>query len=164
MILDYLHLVKDGKLETQELLKQTMTVLKDYAVDYKTCVIGISATNRTANTSGVLTMGSGRDSSNLEYGADVMLSLNYYRIDNQDVDPNDNERVSQLQQARLRKMIIRVLKGRFVTPGRTANVFFSAEYNTFFGESDWVPIELEAERIPFRQEEEAQTPATKRRR
>ena len=158
VVLDYLHLVSDSKLETQELLKQTMTVLKDYAVEYNTCAIGITASNRKSNEKGNLTMESGRDSSNLEYGADIVLSLNYYLIDSGKVKPTDNEKIAQLQQEALRQMIIRVLKGRFVTPGKTARVYFSAAYNTFYGESEWMPAGLE--RIPFEEPKKA-TPANR---
>ena len=37
-------------------------------------------------------------------------------------------------------MIIRVLKGRFVAPGRSAKVWFNAASNYFYGEDDFRPF------------------------
>ena len=140
VVLDYLHLISSrGGLDTQELIKQSVTTLKDYAVDYDTFVIGIVATNRESNRGGRITMESGRDSSNLEYTADYQLSLNYYAIDQGEVKPTDIEEIAKLQQAKWRQMIIRVLKGRFCTPGKAARVYFNAECNLFYGENDWLP-------------------------
>ena len=142
VILDYLHLVSSGAgLDVKELIKQTVTALKEYAIDYNTFVIGIVATNRDSNRDGRITMESGRDSSNLEYTADYQLSLNYYDIDNGTVKPSDVEEISRLQQQKWRQMIIRVLKGRFVTPGRTARVYFNAANNLFYGEGEFVPLD-----------------------
>jgi replicative DNA helicase len=142
VILDYLHLVSSGAgLDTKELIKQAVTALKEYAIKYNTFVIGIVATNRDSNRGGRITMESGRDSSNLEYTADYQLSLNYYDIDNGTVKPSDIEEISRLQQQKWRQMIIRVLKGRFVTPGRTARVYFNAANNLFYGEGEFVPLD-----------------------
>lgn len=151
VVVDYLHLIssKNG-IETQELIKQSVTGLKRYAVDYDTFVIAIAATNRLSNSSGRITLESGRDSSNIEYTADYQLSLNYYDIDNGKVSPNDPEKIAVLQQQEERQMIIRVLKGRFVAPGRAANVWFNAACNYFYGEDDFRPFRGNS---PFDEEE-----------
>lgn len=52
-------------------------------------------------------------------------------------------------------MIIRLLKGRFVKPGRTANVWFNAASNYFYGEDDFRPFRGNS---PF---DEEKPPATK---
>ena len=131
-------------------------MLKQYAIDYDTFVIGIVATNRTSNTAGKITMESGRDSSNLEYTADYQLSLNYYDIDNGTVSPTDINKISELQREKWRKMIIRVLKGRFCTPGRSANVYFNAANNIFYGANDWLPAD--PDRVPFKDDAPEEQP------
>lgn len=144
VFIDYLHLIGTTKgLDNQELIKQTVKGLKDYAVNYDTFVVGISATNRASNTSGRITMESGRDSSNIEYTGDYQLSLNYYAVDNGTVKTDNLEKMAELQEAKWRQMIIRVLKGRFVTPGRKANIYFNAANNIFYGENDFLPADDE---------------------
>ncbi len=136
-VIDYLHLIKsrDG-LDTQELIKQAVTGLKQYAVNYNTFVIGIVATNRASNKGGRLTMESGRDSSSLEYTADYQISLNYDAIDSGKVKPDDIEKIAELQQAERRAMILRVLKSRFSQPGKSAQIMFDAAHNIFYGTCD----------------------------
>ncbi len=149
LIVDYLHLISsDRGLDNQELLKQTVKGLKDYAIRYNTFVIGVSATNRVSNIAGKITMESGRDSSNIEYTGDYQLSLNYYAVDTGEVKTTETEKLAELQQMKWRQMIIRVLKGRFVTPGRSARVYFHAAGNLFYGEQDNLPAD--AERVSFR--------------
>lgn len=148
VIVDYLHLISSKRgLDVQELIKQAVTGLKDYAKSYDTFVIGIVATNRVTNISGKITMESGRDSSNLEYTGDYQLSLNYYEIDNGDIKPTEVDKIAQLQQMKWRHMILRVLKGRFCMPGRSAKVYFNAASNIFYGENDFMPAD--DERTPF---------------
>lgn len=154
VFIDYLHLVSTSKgLDNQELIKQTVKGLKDYAVNYNTFVVGISATNRVSNAAGKITMESGRDSSNIEYTGDYQLSLNYYAIDKGDVKTSDVDKVAELQQSKWRQMIIRVLKGRLVTPGKSARVYYNAANNIFYGENDFIPVDNE--RTPFDKPTEA---------
>ena len=129
---DYLHLITgSGKQDAQELIKQTVTGLKEYAVQYDTFVIGIVAINRSSMKGGKVTPHSGRDSSNIEYTADYQVSLNYTAIDNGSVDPEDVQAVADLQALKRRPMILRVLKNRFGQPGKYAHVLFDAEHNLF---------------------------------
>lgn len=156
IVVDYLHLISSkNNIDTQELIKQSVTGLKKYAIDYDTFVISIVATNRNGNSSGRITLESGRDSSNIEYTADYQLSLNYFDIDNGNIKPHEVDKISILQRQEERQMIIRVLKGRFVQPGRTANVWFNAASNYFYGEDDFRPFRGNS---PF---DEEKTPATK---
>lgn len=141
VVVDYLHLITSrAGMETQELIKKAVTGLKQYAIDYNTFVVGIVATNRASNKNGRLTMESGRDSSNLEYTADYQIALNYYKIDNGEIKPDDNDAIAELQQASRREMILRVLKSRFSEPGRSVKVMFDAKHNTFYGTcGDYTP-------------------------
>lgn len=152
IVLDYLHLISCKGLDIHELIKQAVIMLKQYAIEYNTFVIGIGATNRTSNSSGKITMESGRDSSNLEYTADYQLSLNYYDIDQGKVKPDDVEGRAKLEGAKWRQMIIRVLKGRLGTSGCAAKVYFHAANNIFYGQNDWMPAD--AERVPFNNSKE----------
>ena len=144
IVLDYLHLISSSAgLDIQELIKQSVFMLKQYAIRYDTFVIGIVATNRLSNAAGRITMESGRDSSNLEYTADYQISLNYYAVDKGDVKPTDTEEMALLQQSKWRQMIIRVLKGRLCIPGKSARVYFNAANNLFYGEHDFIPADDE---------------------
>ena len=155
IVVDYLHLISSRNgIDTQELIKQSVTGLKKYAIDYDTFVISIVATNRNGNSSGRITLESGRDSSNIEYTADYQLSLNYYDIDNGKIKPHEVDKISMLQKQEERQMIIRVLKGRFIQPGRTANVWFNAASNYFYGEDDFRPFRGNS---PFDEEEPTAT-------
>lgn len=137
VVIDYLHLIRgDGKQDVQELIKQAVTGLKEYAVKYNTFVIGIVATNRATNKSGKITLESGRDSSNLEYTADYQISLNYYAVDNGTIAPDDVDSIADLQKSKRRAMILRVLKNRFSQPGRSAQIMFDAAHNLFYGMYD----------------------------
>lgn len=142
-VIDYLHLItsRDG-LDTAELIKQAVTGLKQYAVDYNTFVIGIIASNRASNAKGRLTMESGRDSSNLEYTGDYILSLNYEAIDSGRIKASDVDKIAELQQQTKRLMILRVLKSRFSQPGMNTKIMFNAAYNIFYGTcDDFIPPE-----------------------
>lgn len=142
-VIDYLHLItsSDG-LDTQELIKQAVTGLKQYAVEYNTFVIGIIASNRASNAGGRLTLESGRDSSNLEYTADYQISLNYEAIDSGKVKPADVDKIAKLQEAERRAMILRVLKSRFSQPGKSEKVMFDAAHNIFYGtRDDFIPAD-----------------------
>lgn len=153
VVIDYLHLISTSKgLDTAELIKQTVKGLKDYAVQYNTFVIGISATNRSASDSGQITLTSGRDSSNIEYTGDCQLSLNYYEVDNGTVKPTDVPAMAELQRANWKRMIIRDLKGRLFRPGCYAKVYFDSAHNIFYGANDWLPADTQDERPPFETE------------
>lgn len=150
IILDYLHLVSSRKgLEIQELIKQTVTGLKEYAKEYNTFVIAIIAANRQSE--GRLSLSSARDSSNIEYTGDYMLSLEYFKIDHKEVSATDAAKVAELQAEKYRQMVIRVLKHRFGQPGKSANVYFNAANNLFYGENDFMPAD--ETRTPFERPE-----------
>lgn len=140
VVLDYLHLISSRNgLDVQELIKQAVTMLKQYAIAYNTFVIGVTAVNRNSYTNGRITLGSGRDSSNLEYTADYQLSLDYLAIDSGEIKATEPDKIADLQQQNPRKMVIRVLKGRICTPGKTAIVNFNAANNFFYGNDYFAP-------------------------
>ena len=139
VVLDYLHLVTAPEFEQQTVIKKTVTAIKDYCKDYDTFAIVISAINRVSSGSGRITMESGRDSSNIEYGCDAQISLNYWEVDQGLTSANNEEEMGALKCKPLRRMILRVLKARFYEAGRYANVYFHAATNRFYGENDFLP-------------------------
>ncbi len=76
VFIDYLHLLEsDNKREQSEIIKKACTGLKQYAIKYNTIVIAIEAQNREANKSAKAVQEGGRDTSNLEYSGDLILTL-----------------------------------------------------------------------------------------
>jgi hypothetical protein len=154
VVLDYLHLVRTTeKIDPAELIKQTMEVVKRYAIKYNTFCIVISASNRESNKRGRITLDSGRDSSNIEYGCDAQISLNFWDFDQSNLsklNPGDPEDLAKLQREPYRRMILRVLKARFYEPGRCSRVYFHAATSQFYGEDEFIPVkEGEAGPRPF---------------
>lgn len=150
VIVDYLHLLSSNKkTEIQELIKQAVFGLKDYAKTYNTFVIAIIAANRDSNKNGRLTINSGRDSSNLEYTGDYVLGLNYYDIEQGKKSADNPEEMAELQGEKYRRLLLRVLKGRLSAPGKSSNIYFDAAHNIFYGDGDWMPADAAAERVPF---------------
>lgn len=144
IVIDYIHLIgTDSKLENQELLKRVVTVLKGYAVKYNTFVIAISATNRLSNSTGKIRLESGRDSSNLEYTGDYVLALNHYEL-----ETDKKAKLEELLAKPWRRMTLRVLKGRFSTPGKAAYIYFRPAYNIFYGQHDKLPVDPDRESFP----------------
>ena len=79
--IDYLHLIDGQQRELSEALKGSMLRLKkEIALKYNTVVLCVIANNREANKSGEAEQESGRDTSAIEYSADVMLGLTYTAI------------------------------------------------------------------------------------
>ena len=84
-VLDYVQLLQsEKKLDDVETIKASLKAFKDFATakERKALVFMITAHSRALNESGIVTQGSGRDTSSLEYSADVQLSLNYLVIAN----------------------------------------------------------------------------------
>lgn len=86
--IDYLQFIEfdmypDGqkKPENADAIKQTLKALKTFALKYNTVVLIITANNRASNAEGRASMDSARDTSNIEYSGDVMLSLVYTAVE-----------------------------------------------------------------------------------
>lgn len=147
IILDYLQLLTGPADNETQIVKAAMQIIKDYVTTYNSFAICVVAVNRGAMIEGRITLNSGRDSSNIEYGGDYLLSLQYYDIDQGRVKPTDPEAVSNLMLEPWRRMILRVLKHRLGTPGKSANLYFRAAYNFFASENQmllpyWPPEEV----------------------
>ena len=153
IVLDYLHLIT-GAGDPQEMIKQVTYILKEeYAAKYNTVAVAIAAINRDSINTGSVSMTSGRDSSGIEFTADYLLGLNYYEcelppkikrgdnyIDNPEyVNPKDPVAMGELLERETRRMILRILKGRFIKPGRSAKLLFHAPTSHFYKEGDFYP-------------------------
>lgn len=76
--IDYLQLLT-GRPEEDSIavIKRAMQTLKQYANDNHTIVFIITANNRDSMKTGESGLNSGRDSSNIEYGADLHMGIEY---------------------------------------------------------------------------------------
>lgn len=152
VFIDYLHLIRDSEkkgADIKEILKDASEAIRKYASDYHTFAVIISATNRDSNKDGVMSLTSGRDSSNIEYDADYAITMNYWAIDQKEVSAGDVEEVSKLELERMRQIILRNVKNRWGLTGLKERVYFNAANNTFYGENDFIPEELEEYKKDF---------------
>lgn len=138
-VLDYLHLVTtDGKDDAQTVAKMAVAMLKEYALKWDTFVLAISANNRMTNASGKISLNSGRDSSALEYSADVQMSLNYKALhEGKDeagnkLSADDPDDMARLQREQPRHMMVQVLKNRMGAAGNILYMDFDAEHSIFY--------------------------------
>ena len=154
-VVDYLHLITTDKREEQaEILKKAVAELKAWAIRYNTFAFAISASNRTSNSSGVQSLDSGRDTSALEYSADLQLALNYTALmerrkkqDSTDTyRANDPDDMAELQAGDAdgnREMTVQVLKSRMNAPGKKLNMLFNPAASVFY------PIEKTIEKKSY---------------
>ena len=142
VVLDYLHLVTaERKAEPSEILKQTVSALKGYAIRYDTFVFAISASNRQSNSSGIQSLESGRDTSAIEYSADTVLALNFKGLAEKGLnskgkpysaaDPDDMAELLRGDKDGNREMIVQVLKNRMTAPGGKLYLSFNPAASTF---------------------------------
>ena len=123
VILDYLHLVTTSKrIEEQKLIKQAVEGLKHYAIGYDTIVFAIAAASRDAMKT-ELTLNSARDSSNIEYTADNVLTLERAK---------EQEDASDWQ-----TMTIKAAKVRYGRAGEKRTISFCPAYNYFAPVADF---------------------------
>lgn len=74
---DYLQLLQGAGMDDVETIKAAVKAFKDFAIRRHAVVFLIMAHSRATNKSGEVTQGAGRDTSAIEYAADLQLSLNY---------------------------------------------------------------------------------------
>lgn len=131
VVIDYLHIIQTtdgrGREEDQaQAIKKSVIALKEFAIKYNTIVLAILATNREANRNKELTLYSGRDTSNIEYSADLFLTLQ-----------EDEEAASESEQKPLK---LRVEKSRMGEVGKAATFYFDGKHGLFREAAlDWIP-------------------------
>ena len=129
-VLDYLQLVNGGEREdTATVIKRAVAGLKSYAIKHNTLVFVIIAHNRESNKSGSVTMEAGRDTSALEYSADLQLALTYTlclkRGEKKAKAPED------LTEEEKRRVTLKITKGRFGGAGLGVDLHFNGETMTY---------------------------------
>lgn len=153
---------KERKPDTADAIKGTLTAFKEFAMQYSTVVLMIMANNRAANKDGRASMDSGRDTSNIEYTGDTMLSLTYTATEDQwkipitDSNGNikkyeviDNDYINNCTDycndsfgntpAIAKRLCIKVVKGRGFAPRKSARFIYEGKYAAFIEDPD--PIE-----------------------
>lgn len=131
-VVDYIHLItSERRAEPSEIIKEAVFALKRYAIAYDTFVLAISASNRSANKGGALALDAGRDSSALEYTADLALSLNYEDVHTGEVSPTDPDAMDRIQNETPRRMLMQVLKNRMGAAGSKLYLHFYPAFSLF---------------------------------
>jgi len=129
-VLDYLQLVNGTDREdAATVIKRAVAGLKAYAIKHNTLVFVIIAHNRESNKTGAVTMEAGRDTSALEYSADLQLALTYtlcMKRGNQKGKAPD-----ELTEDEKRKLTLKITKGRFGGGGKSIDLLFNGETMTY---------------------------------
>ena len=168
--IDYLQFVeydllgeKERKPDNAEAIKQTLKAFKQFAMKYNTVVILITANNRASNSEGRASMDSARDTSNIEYSGDVMLSLVYTAVEDRwthrtgKTDRNGNDTYAVIDNDYInhvidwtlsenksypdiaKRMSLKVVKGRGIQSRGVAKFKYDGRYFYFEPDTDSVP-------------------------
>lgn len=134
VVIDYLQFIQGGEREdTQNLIKRTQRILKKFAIDNETLIFLLSANSREANRQKESSIDSGRDTSDIEYTADYLLSINFTEFEN---NPKTDKTRKQLQKEATTnkkplKMSLTIHKQRFGGTGEQIDFDFYGIANTF---------------------------------
>lgn len=163
VFLDYLQLLTSQNSagrddDPAQTIRKAMQQLKTYAIDNNTIVFVIVANNRASMRSGTADLFSGRDTSSIEYGADVHLGLEYKALhdkDDQDDEDEDGEPAKKITVGKIRaikqryfkdpdnpqlmqdykkyccEMSLVVNKNRHGEPGRRAYLYFDGAIGAY---------------------------------
>ena len=141
IVLDYLHLLRgNAREDVQTTVKRAVEAFKDYAIKYNTVVFVILAFNRESNKGGKVSQESGRDSSSIEYSADLMLGLNYTKVE-ESASAEDAEKARAQVQKDSGKgneiaYKLKVLKNRLQGGCGSIDLKFHGKYGLFFPAKD----------------------------
>lgn len=130
VVLDYLQIVSgEPREDAASVIKRAVSGLKDYAMRHNTLVFVIIAHNRASNSTGAVSMESGRDTSALEYSADLQLALTFTKClkrgEKKAKSPDD------LTEDERKEITLRIVKGRFGGMGREVDLHFNGETMTY---------------------------------
>lgn len=143
---DYLHLLQGKDREDDAAtIKRATKALKDFAIKHDTAVVVISANNRASNAAGKSDLNAGRDTSSIEYSADIHLGLEFTAIDDGRKDPDGKlytpDKINDLKRRALERgekppticseISLRVNKNRFGEAGRRARLLFDGRHSVF---------------------------------
>lgn len=142
-VIDYLQLIQsEGREDQGETIKKAVAAFKQYAIDYETFVFVIMANNRMSNATGHATMESGRDTSAIEYSADILLQMTYAvckkyyakkLLDfNEAVKPNAIDDLNPQKKKKARShILLTVAKNRMNEPGGQLLLHFDGAASKF---------------------------------
>lgn len=130
VVLDYLQIVNgEPREDAASVIKRAVCALKGYAVRHNTLVFVIIAHNRASNATGAVSMESGRDTSALEYSADLQLALTFTKcLKRNGVKGKSPDKLTAEEK---REITLRVVKGRFGGQGREVDLRFDGETMTY---------------------------------
>jgi len=131
-VLDYLQIVRGNDREdAAAVIKRAVNGFKAYAIKHNTLVFVIIAHNRESNKTGAVTMEAGRDTSALEYSADLQLALTYTLcMKRKDLDNLKPKSPDELTQEEKQRVTLKITKGRF-TGGAMVDLLFNGETMTY---------------------------------
>lgn len=130
LVIDYLQVITGGPREDKtDLIQRAIGRLKGYAIAHNTCVFAIMANNRESNRTGITSMESGRDTSNIEYGADLLLGLDFTKCLPRDGQKGKSK--DELTPEDMNYKTLKINKGRFTAPGTQVDLLFNGETMTF---------------------------------
>lgn len=111
-VLDYLQLVSGQPREdAATVIKRAVAGLKAYAIKHDTVCFVIIAHNRQANSTGAVSMEAARDTSAIEYSADIQLALTFTACLKR--DGKKAKSPDELTADERRRITLRIVKGRF---------------------------------------------------
>ena len=155
--IDYLHLIQgDPRDDEVSTLKKAVDRLKSYAIKYDTVVLAILANNRASNKTGSADLESGRDTSAIEYSADMHLGLTYAAILDKKKDEEGQaytlDKIKELRRKahnagepipiECRRLALTVNKNRFNPGDASTYLIFDGKHSMFYQEKyDEIPIE-----------------------
>lgn len=130
VVLDYLQIVSgEPREDAASVIKRAVSRLKEYAVKHNTLVLAIIAHNRASNSTGAVSMESGRDTSALEYSADLQLALTFTKCLKR--KGKDAKNPDDLTADERKEITLRIVKGRFGGMGREVDLHFNGETMTY---------------------------------
>lgn len=130
VVLDYLQIVTgDTHEDAASVIKRAVGLLKEYAVKHNSIVFVIIAHNRASNSTGAVSMESGRDTSALEYSADLQLALTFTKCLKRDGQKPKNP--DELTEDERKEVTLRIVKGRFGGMGREVDLYFNGTTMTY---------------------------------
>lgn len=150
VVLDYLQKVSgDSGEERTAVVQRAVSAMKDYALTHNTIAFVIVAHNREANKNGRISMEAARDTSDIEYTADLQLGLTYtgclYPMTRKGRDNKPYEvyrTPGELTMSQKRFLTVQVTKARFGQQDVTAHLYFDGATMTFKQVGyDWIPLD-----------------------
>ena len=161
LVIDYLQVLEaDGKEDKAEIIKEAIKLLKRYAIECNSIVFAITAQGREANKDGTSTLESGRDTSNIEYGADLVLGLDFTLCLPKEEEVKDKKtgiikkqlvagkRAAELTPQEKRKKTLVIHKARFSEAPKRIELLFNSESMSFTDIYGHNPIEETGEELP----------------